>query len=139
MLTKTRGVGKLYARNYENQSTGSYKSGEYNIPANYRGNAFNADISSEYEHPRNEPCEKCSDQDMCENTPEPQKIECSEHAPPKTGLLRSIISRFERGFELDDLILIALILLILQSGNGDSKIGKDETLLILGFLFLSGF
>ncbi len=131
-------VDKLYARNYENQSTGNYKSSEYNIPANYRGNAFNADISTEYEHPHEVSSEKCRDSDIGNIVPT-LKSEYSEHASPKTGLLRSLISRFERGFALDDLILIALILLILQSGSNDTKIGKDETLLILGFLFLSGF
>ncbi len=68
-----------------------------------------------------------------------QKSHLKESGAPRESLLRSLLSRFERGFEFDDLLLLGLILLLLQSGSGDRKDSKDEMVLILAFLFLTGF
>lgn len=55
------------------------------------------------------------------------------------GILRDLLSRFERGFELDDWLLIGLILLLLHSDKNECDSSRDEIIIILAFLLLSGF
>ncbi len=138
----------MYARSYDEGEVQSFRRGEYNIPANYRGNAFTADEPPiiEAEPPKSAANEtqnisveaaepKCDDaHDVCECACK----DCRESKQaPREGLLRGILSHFERGFEFDDLLLLGLAFLILQ-GSDDSK-SRDEMILILAFLFLCGF
>lgn len=150
-------MDKIYARNYGSGNSKGFSHGEYNIPANYVGTAFTADEASslgtveeaasyEYVPKDSEIAEKVISEAKPESGPTKealcvgfQKADHKESGAPKESLLRSLLSRFERGFEFDDLLLLGLILLLLQSGSGDRGKNKDEMVLILAFLFLTGF
>ena len=117
----------------------SFEMGGYSIPANYRGNAFTLD---EPPTPTNESeCEECH---TCEIEAAPPKClseaqckdDCKRGSDKKDGgLLSGILGRFSRGFELDDILLIGLIVLLLQS---DCE-RRDETVILLALLLLGGF
>ncbi len=147
---------KIYARNYGSGNSQDFSRGEYNIPANYVGTAFTTDKTSSqspeeavhYEYaPKDSELLKESiseskaesdhlEEALCAGL---QKSHPKESGAPKESLLRSLLSRFERGFEFDDLLLLGLIFLLLQGGSGDRGKNKDEMVLILAFLFLTGF
>lgn len=143
----------------------SFRRGEYNIPANYRGNAFTADEPPIItDTPQSEPERARETRQSEEETTEQLRVgeqapfalaeaeECGreekhterrdekkESKEPKEGILRSILSHFERGFEFEDLLLLGLIFLLLQGGGKDDTKNRDEMILILAFLFLCGF
>lgn len=73
----------------------------------------------------------------CANT----QITCCDDQKESSrgGILRDLLSRFERGFELDDWLLIGLILLLLHSDKNECDNSRDEIIIILAFLLLSGF
>ncbi len=116
----------------------SFERDGYNIPANYRGNAFTLDEP---------PCdtEALCESDCCapeiEAAPpkclsEAQRVDDCKGAHDKQGgLLSGILGRFSRGFELDDILLIGLIILLLQ--NDCDR--RDETVILLALLLLGGF
>ena len=117
--------------------TQSFERGGYSIPANYRGNAFTLDEPPTLsDTPECEECcteieaapPKCLSEAQrengCEKTPDRQR-----------GLLSGIFDRFSRGFELDDILLIGLIVLLLQ--NDCER--RDETVILLALLLLGGF
>ncbi len=62
-----------------------------------------------------------------------------ESEKPRKGIIRDLLTRFERGFELDDLLLIGLIILLLNSGTDDCDGSRDEIIILLAFLLISGF
>lgn len=55
------------------------------------------------------------------------------------GLLGSLLSRFNRGFSIDDWLLIGLVILLLEGGSDDDESHRGEIIAALAFLFLSGF
>ena len=126
--------------------------GAYNIPANYSGSAFKTEdikteaplseelnsIGSSASEAVNESASACVSEPCTDSLP-PSLHGKKERGAQKESLFRTLLSRFERGFEFDDLILLGLILLILQGENDCNKNSKDEIILILGFLFLAGF
>ena len=65
----------------------------------------------------------------------------SPHEPekPRKGIFHDLLTRLERGFELDDLLLIGLIILLLNSGKDDCDSSRDEIIILLAFLLISGF
>ncbi len=123
-----------------NNNAQSFERDGYSIPANYRGNAFTLD-EPPYE---GEPTEytSCSESTYKEAAP-PKCIPEARHqsscdkVPQKhgSGLLSGIFDRFSRGFELDDILLIGLIILLLQ--NDCER--RDETVILLALLLLGGF
>lgn len=121
----------------ENMQT--FERGGVVVPANYKGNAFTLDeVPCEAQ---SDECEACiNDLPEIQATPPrcPSEAKCqSECTPPKTGrgLLSGIFDRFSRGFELDDILLIGLIILLLQ--NDCDR--RDETVILLALLLLGGF
>ncbi len=62
-----------------------------------------------------------------------------ESEKPRRGIFHDLLTRFERGFELDDLLLIGLIILLLNSGKDDCDGSRDEIIILLAFLLISGF
>lgn len=130
----------MYAQ--QNDDIQSFRRGEQMIPANYAGNAFTLD---------EEPCptpETIIVQDditcqIAESAPPDNESvsECERtadsHSPQKEekGLLSGLFSRLSRGFELDDILLIGLIILLLQSDCEN----RDETVILLALLLLVGF
>lgn len=123
-----------------NDSAQSFERDGYSIPANYRGNAFTLDeppCEEELaEHPN---CSECSYKDAAppKCIPEVRHQNHSDKVPQKHGggLLSGIFDRFSRGFELDDILLIGLIILLLQ--NDCER--RDETVILLALLLLGGF
>lgn len=118
----------------------SFERDGYNIPANYRGNAFTLD-----EPPTDTGVPECDDC-LCVSEIEAAPPKClseaqrgndCEKTPDKHGggLLSGILGRFSRGFELDDILLIGLIILLLQ--NDCDR--RDETVILLALLLLGGF
>lgn len=138
-------VIKMYTRSYQSDDGRSFRRGEYNIPANYKGNAFMADEVPHIDEAQ--PAERVDEEikprkadDMAESVETVCRTDGSKK-PDKAreGILRSVISRFERGFEFDDLLLIGLILLMLHGEKRDGDKNNDEMILILALLFLIGF
>ncbi len=130
----------MYAQ--QNDDMQSFRRGEHIIPANYAGNAFTLD---------EEPClsedtvihqddilcpvaESASLEKETEAQYENSTISCSEKEGER-GLLSGLFSRLSRGFELDDILLIGLIILLLQSDCEN----RDETVILLALLLLVGF
>ncbi|MBE6613431.1 MAG: hypothetical protein E7632_13180 [Ruminococcaceae bacterium] len=106
----------MYTRTIQNDESGgaqSFRRGGHNIPASYSGNVFFTDFEPESE-PESAP--------MPEETPAPVPPESPPAKPP-------------RALALDDLLLLALILLISYNKEENST----ETLILLGILFLTGF
>lgn len=129
----------MYAQ--QNDDMQSFRRGEHIIPANYAGNAFTLD---------EEPCMEEAPQildiprtEVHTDAPSaPQKSEPCEskdtaqcEKKQERGLLSDLLSRFSRKFELDDILLIGLIILLLQN---DCDV-RDETVILLALLLLSGF
>ena len=130
----------MYAQ--QNDDIQSFRRGEHMIPANYAGNAFTLD---------EEPCPTPETIIVQDDIPCPS----SETALPdkevgaqcervtdshfeksqEKGLLSGLFSRLSRGFELDDILLIGLIILLLQSDCEN----RDETVILLALLLLVGF
>ena len=130
----------MYAQ--QNGDMQSFRRGEYSIPANYRGNAFTLDEVPTVSHTEeSEQCEAPTPQIIQSAPPkELSEARCADvcvNVPPKRegGLISDLLSRFTRGFELDDLLLIGLIILLLQ--NDCDR--RDETVILLALLLLCGF
>ncbi len=71
-----------------------------------------------------------------------EKAECTENGKeeePRRGIFRDLLGRFDRGFELDDLLLIGLIILLLNSDKDECEGSRDEIIILLALLLLSGF
>lgn len=123
-----------------NNSTQSFERDGYSIPANYRGNAFTLDEPPCEDECRDQPtCSECSYKEAAppEYIPEARHQKDCDKVPQKHGggLLSGIFDRFSRGFELDDILLIGLIILLLQ--NDCDR--RDETVILLALLLLGGF
>ncbi len=145
----------MYARNYSGENAQqSFTRGEYNIPANYHGNAFTADevpcINEKEPIHENPPCSDSQTENECqsdqgggclldvENQPctKCQSSKCNHEEKERKGLLGGLLSRFDKGFELDDLLIIGLILILM---NGDKKgcaENRDEVIILLALLLL---
>ncbi len=130
----------MYAQ--QNDDIQSFRRGEHIIPANYAGNAFTLDeepcLSEETLIHRDDiPCpvaETASPKKETEAQYEDSAVTC--HVKEReNGLLSGLFSRLSRGFELDDILLIGLIILLLQS---DCE-SRDETVILLALLLLVGF
>ncbi len=115
----------------------SFEMGGYSIPANYRGNAFTLD------EPPTDTCPAGCESAATEIEAAPPKClseaqresECERSHSKQNGILSGILGRFSRGFELDDILLIGLIVLLLQ--NDCER--RDETVILLALLLLGGF
>ena len=121
-------------------STQRFERDGYSIPANYRGNAFTLDEPPcEEESAEYQDCSECTYKDAAppKFIPEARHKDYSDKVPQKhgSGLLSGIFDRFSRGFELDDILLIGLIILLLQ--NDCER--RDETVILLALLLLGGF
>ncbi len=109
----------MYQRNYPQNDT---------LPPNYKGNAFDKTPATVREEEERLP-DKCEICDKCEGCDRQEKQEKNE----EKGLLSSIFTRRDgSSFQLDDIILGALIIMLLNSH------ADDELLLILVLLFISG-
>ncbi len=145
----------MYARNYsETENKQSFNRGEYTIPADYRGNAFTADevpnADDSYDIPCMETvpmCERCKNaapEDTCQKEKNitscpTQTTECtSDEGEERKGLFGKILSRFDRGFELDDLLIIGLILILLNGDKSKCPEKRDEIVILLALLLLGG-
>ena len=155
----------MYARSYgDEENIQTFRRGQYSIPANYAGNAFTADEEPDIRENSSEntaadntgpesvinPCETCGAEPLkreplpetvcpCAAQPHEKHAECDTREKERSGLLGGILSRFERGFELDDWLLIGLIILLV---NGDKKGCDDsrgEIIILLALLLLLGF
>ncbi len=156
----------MYARKYgDDNGQQSFRRGEYTIPANYSGNAFTADEIPDLSYTGNNQesdspfpheaqneipvsaAEVCCDNvgsqaESCrQNCPYTMGNEQCHHAAeePRRGIFRDLLARFDRGFELDDLLLIGLIILLLNSGKDECESSRDEIIILLAFLLISGF
>ncbi len=134
----------------------SFRRGSYNIPASYAGNAFSSDFSPTEEElranspdlgdegdcPQTEPCDSCKEEcelakiDVCSSSEAPPDVkrEASCEGEKRRSLLGELFGKSEGGFELDDLILIGLILLLSRDGENNG-----DTLILLAFLLIIGF
>ena len=91
----------------------------------------------------------CSEYAMCQTEPCKQNSPCAKEnaqcgnaykqEEPRRGIFRDLLARFDRGFELDDLLLIGLIILLLNSDKNECESSRDEIIILLAFLLLSGF
>lgn len=146
-----RGGDTVYARTYsDDDSQQSFRIGEYNIPANYCGNAFTKD-----EIPTMNECATCennsSPEEECQCEPEPEKTpgceekqicERQDKCPLKNqkgGLFGGILSRLGRDIEIDDILLIGLIALLLFEKKDECDSSTDEIIILLALLLLGGF
>ena len=123
-----------------NNSPQSFERDGYSIPANYRGNAFTLDeVPCEEEYCEQPTFSECSYKETAlpEHIPEARHQKDCDKVPKKHGggLLSGIFDRFSRKFELDDILLVGLIILLLQ--NDCDR--RDETVILLALLLLSGF
>ncbi|MBQ8248824.1 MAG: hypothetical protein IJY93_02940 [Clostridia bacterium] len=90
----------------------------------------------------------CCEDAMCQKEPCKQNCPCLKESEqctdankeePRRGIFRDLLGRFDRGFELDDLLLIGLIILLLNSDKDECESSRDEIIILLAFLLLSGF
>ena len=116
----------------------SFEMGGYNVPANYRGNAFT--LGEPPTLTNTSECDECCTAEIeaappkCLSEAQRENV-CEKEHVKQSGLLSGILGRFSRGFELDDIILIGLIVLLLQ--NDCER--RDETVILLALLLLGGF
>lgn len=103
----------MYQRSYHNADV---------LPPNYKGNAFD---TSHKEDPI-PACEKCENRESCD------KKEKNEPKKELGGLSSLFTRRDGSSFQIDDIILGGLIVLLLNSH------ADDELLLVLVLLFISG-
>ena len=146
-----RGGDTVYARTYnDDNSQQSFRIGEYNIPANYCGNAFTKD-----EIPNVNECPVCDNNPVpveeCHSEPESEKTHCCEKKEicerqykcpckdEKKGLFGGILSRLGRDIEIDDIILIGLIALLLFEKRDGCDGNPDEIIILLALLLFWGF
>lgn len=147
----------MYARKYqENEPVPPFHKGEYNIPANYHGNLFSldGDLQKDIPDDPNKSClksvpeavpQKCEDSQIdagvipCPTESEPS-AESDRHCESegKKGLLGRILSRFDKGFSLDDLLIIGLILILLNGDKSKCPENRDEIIILLALLLLGG-
>lgn len=129
----------MYAQS--NGDMQSFRRGEHIIPANYAGNAFTLD-----DDPKTDGSLIDTDADaitayneeLVPPTPEAKQddaVPAFAKKDKEPGLLSGIFTRLSRGFELDDILLIGLILLLLQ---GECE-RRDETVILLALLLIVGF
>ena len=112
----------------------TFRRGEYNIPANYRGNAFTAD-------------EIPTAVSNNEVTAETQMTECEaakEQAegcdlPCETENKRPHSPSLLYGIGSDDILIVGLILLLMQRDRDDSSDRSDIMPILLLLLLLGGF
>ncbi len=148
----------MYARNYsENEKPQTFRRGDYNIPANYHGNVFTADEApnadatedvevccrTEVRESELCRCDDCPKEKIIESYPLescPQEINDSKpcETERKKGLFSGILSRFDKGFELDDLLIIGLILILLNGDKSKCPENRDEIIILLALLLLGG-
>lgn len=137
----------MYARNYGDENdVQSFSHSEYNIPDNYRGNAFSADELPFITDTGDKPSDK-SEQNtqpaacQCPLIKEEDKScgegeKCHKEEPKRKGLLGGILSRFDNGFALDDLLIIGLILILLNGDRDGCPENRDEVIILLALLLL---
>lgn len=118
----------MYARSYGvEENPQDYTKGENIIPANYSGNAFLPDPPEKPDEATTEtPC------------PIPNTDTKKDEPHRSGGLFSGILSRFDKGFELDDLLIIGLILLLLNGDKSGCAENRDEVIIILALLLLGG-
>ncbi len=146
-----KGGTTVYARTYnDDNEKQSFRIGEYNIPANYCGNAFTKD-----EIPDIDKCEACEADasDITEGHFEKESVQKSHcekkeicdrqnECPYKNrgnGLFGGILSRLGRDIEIDDIILIGLIALLLFEKKDGCDGNTDEIIILLALLLFGGF
>lgn len=137
----------MYARNYGDENDmQSISHSEYNIPDNYRGTAFSADElpfitdaeykpsdkSDQHTQPAACPCPFIKEEDKsCGEAEKSHKDK-----PKHKGILGGILSRFDNGFALDDLLIIGLILILLNGDRDGCPENRDEVIILLALLLL---
>lgn len=142
----------MYARNYsDTENKQSFNRGDYTIPADYRGNAFTADevpkvdtschIACEETAPICEICGNTDTGDTCEIensiAPASKSPDCpNDKGEGRKGLFGKILSKFDRGFELDDLLIIGLIVILLNGDKSKCPENRDEIIILLALLLL---
>lgn len=134
-------------RSYDDgEAVQSFRRGDYTIPANYAGNAFTADeppIESMVEDQTTsnaaDPEENSPTESACQSYRKKDETNtCDAASKKKDGLISGLISRIERGFEFDDILLIGLIVLLIRE-NKDCCEKNDEIIILLAILLLVGF
>lgn len=137
----------MYMRSYDDgEAVQSFRRGDYTIPANYAGNAFTADeppIESMVEDQTTsnaaEPEENSPTESACQSYREKDETNTCDAKSKKEGrLISGLVSRIERGFEFDDILLIGLIILLIRE-NKDCREKNDEIIILLAILLLVGF
>lgn len=148
----------MYARNYqENETVQPFRKGEYNVPANYHGSVFSVDESPckdthedsnkgcpiSAPEPELHRCEDCKrDKSVVPCPLESDHGETSNETPceseRKKGIFSGILSRFDKGFELDDLLIIGLVLILLNGDKAKCPENRDEIIILLALLLLGG-
>ena len=101
------------------------------VPDNYNGTIF----TDTPEPPVNDQGSEEAIEQSAQVSPAPESVPASKNE--EKGLLSSLFSGFG-GLRSDDLLLLALILLMSRSDGSDSKHGTSEILPLLALLLFMG-
>ena len=122
----------MYARSYgkDDGKVGIYRSGDYNIPANYAGNAFDKDGKEQVKADIPAKNDEISDS-SAENRRTEDKV-CSAAAAEAVGNRSDFALG---GIGSEELLLIGIILLLMRNEGGKHNDGYTTALILMLLLF----